>query len=68
MPNVHDLQDWFGSLRKSYAFIVAVPVVVGVTLGCIAEWAEHYLNAAEGTAPREHGATSLRRATIAQDR
>jgi len=68
MPNVHDLQDWFGSLRESYAFIIAVPVVVGVTLACIAEWAEHYLNAAEGTTSRGHGAASLRQTAIAQDR
>lgn len=68
MPNVHDLKGWFGSLRESYAFLVAVPVVVGVTLACIAEWAEHYLKAADGTTSRLHGATSLRQAAIARDR
>jgi len=68
MPNVHDLQDWFGSLRESYVFLVGLPVVVGVTLACAAEWAEHYLRAAEGMTSREHGATSLRQATVAQDR
>ncbi len=68
MPNVHDLQDWFGSLRESYAFLIAAPVVVGVTLACIAEWAERHLNAAEGATTRGHGASSLRQATVAQDR
>jgi hypothetical protein len=68
MPNIHDVQDWFGSLSESYAFVIAVPVVVGVTLASIAEWAEHNWNAAAATPSRGYRATSLRPAAMTQDR